>query len=70
VEQKKMIAHNQTTILNPTSNETIEVDEGLAPLLKAIWDLGIMTCNSCQENKPGIMWIEFLTSISTRKKVW
>lgn len=57
-----MIEHKQITILNPISNETIEVDEGLAPLLKAIWDLGIMTRNSCQENKPGIMWIEFLTA--------
>ena len=57
-----MIEHKQATILDPTSNETIEVDEGLAPLLEAIWDFGIMTRNSCQENKPGIIWIEFLTA--------
>jgi hypothetical protein len=59
---KAMIEHKQVTILDPTSNEMIEVDEGLAPLLKEIWDFGIRTCNSCQENKPGTMWIEFLTS--------
>lgn len=59
---EEMIEHKQTTILNSTSNETIEVDEELAPLLKAIWDFGIITCNSCQENKPGIIWIEFLTA--------
>jgi hypothetical protein len=57
-----MIEHKQATILDPTSNETIEVDEGLAPLLEAIWDFGIMTRNSCQENLPGIIWIEFLTA--------
>jgi hypothetical protein len=57
-----MIEHKQITILNPTSKEIIKVDEGLAPLLEAIWGLGIMTCNSCQENKSGIMWIEFLTA--------
>ena len=57
-----MIKHKQTAILDPTSNEMIEVDEGVAPLLKAIWDFGIRTCNSCQENKPGTIWIEFLKS--------
>ena len=57
-----MIKHKQTAILDPISNEMIEVDEGVAPLLKAVWDFGIRTCNSCQENKPGIIWIEFPTS--------
>lgn len=38
----------------------IEVDEGIAPLLQDIWNHGIVTCNSCQENRPGMMWIEFL----------
>lgn len=55
-----MTEHRQTAIPNPVSNQMIEVDEGIAPLLKALWDLGIETCNSCQENKPGIRWIEFL----------
>lgn len=55
-----MVEHKQTAILDPTSSQMVEVDEGIAPLLKAIWDLGITTCNSCQENKPGLMWIEFL----------
>jgi hypothetical protein len=40
----------------------VKVDEGIAPLLKAIWGSGIITCNSCQENKPGIVWIEFLAA--------
>lgn len=55
-----MVEHKQTAILNPASNQMVEVDEGIAPLLKAIWNLGITTCNSCQENKPGLIWIEFL----------
>ncbi len=54
-----MSEHKQMTIFNPVLNETIEVDEGIAPLLEAIWNLGISTCNSCQENKPGVIWIEF-----------
>jgi len=56
----KMIQHKQTAILDPASNKMVEVDRGIAPLLKAIWNLGIATCNSCQENKPGLVWIEFL----------
>lgn len=37
----------------------IEVDEGLGELLPLIWKLGCNTCNSCQENMPGITWIQF-----------
>lgn len=55
-----MVEHKQTAILDPASSQMVEVDEEIAPLLKAIWNLGIETCNSCQENKPGIIWIEFL----------
>jgi hypothetical protein len=54
--------HKQIAILDPASNQLIEVDDGIAPLLEAIWDSGITTCNSCQENKPGIIWIEFLAA--------
>jgi hypothetical protein len=57
-----LTVHKQTAILDPASNMMIEVDEGIAPLLEAIWNCGIITCNSCQENRPGIIWIEFLAS--------
>lgn len=57
-----MAEHKQTEILDPASNRMIEVDEGIAPLLLAIWNCGIVTCNSCQENKPGVIWIEFLAA--------
>lgn len=43
------------------------VDEGMAPLLCAMWARGIKTCLSCQENKPGIAWIAFLTPQDVRK---
>lgn len=36
MEQKKMIEHKQTAILDPASNQMVEVDEGIAPLLK-VW---------------------------------
>jgi transposase len=51
--------HDQTKVLFPRYQDFIDVDIGIAPLLVAIWDAGIMTCNSCEENEPGIMWIEF-----------
>lgn len=57
-----MPEHKQIKISHPDSEETIEVDEGIAPLIKTIWNLGISTCNSCQENMPGIVWMEFLTA--------
>lgn len=40
----------------------IQVDEGLAELLGLAWKRGIKTTNSCQENTPGIAWIEFETT--------
>ena len=57
-----MTEHKQTVVLYPVSNTMIEVDEGIAPRLEAIWDCSIITCNSCQENKPGIIWIEFFAA--------
>jgi len=57
-----LIEHKQIAIYDPSSNLAIEVDEGIATLLKAIWDFGIKTCNSCQENKPGTIWIEFIST--------
>lgn len=51
--------HEQTQVFCPGYQETIEVDRGIAPLMLAIWDAGILTCNSCEENEPGMIWIEF-----------
>jgi hypothetical protein len=38
------------------------IDEELAPLIRALWQQGLRTCNSCQENQPGVAWIEFPTA--------
>lgn len=36
-----------------------DIDEGIAPLIEELWKADIETFNSCQENKPGIIWIQF-----------
>ena len=38
------------------------MDEEIAPLILALWKADIYTVNSCQENMPGIAWVEFLTA--------
>ena len=51
--------HKQITVYCPGEQDFIQVDEGIAPILQSLWDAKIRTCNSCQENEPGIIWIEF-----------
>lgn len=51
--------HNQITVFYPGYQDFIEVDEGIAHLLQTLWDAKIRTCNSCEENEPGMIWIEF-----------
>lgn len=38
---------------------TAEVDIKLAPLIRGLYDAGILTCMSCQEIEPGITWLMF-----------
>jgi hypothetical protein len=38
------------------------IDEAIAPLIEEIWKADIATTNSCEENRPGIVWIEFLSA--------
>jgi len=47
--------------------ESVEIDEVMAPLIKAIWDAGIETMMCCQEAWPGLAWIEF-TSVDEALK--
>ena len=51
--------HRQVSVWNPFFKENVNVDEGIAPLLEALWKRNIDTALSCQENKPGIIWICF-----------
>ena len=40
-----------------------DIDEELAPLIEEIWKMDFPTVNSCQENQPGVAWIEFFSSV-------
>jgi hypothetical protein len=59
--------HKQTLVFYPAYRKAIEVDAGIAPLLLALWDADIFTCNSCEENEPGIIWIEFYSTKDAEK---
>jgi hypothetical protein len=59
--------HKQTLVFYPAYRKAIEVDAGIAPLLLALWDAEIFTCNSCEENEPGIIWIEFYSTKDAEK---
>lgn len=54
-----MTTHKQTTVT--VGNMKADIDEGIAPLIEQIWKADIYTVNSCEENRPDIIWIEFLT---------
>lgn len=50
--------HTQTRI--KVGDMEADVDHGIAPLIMEIWKAGIATVMSCEENQPGIIWIQFL----------
>lgn len=62
-----LIDHKQTTVYYPGYQDFIQVDEGIAPLLLTLWDAKIRTCNSCEENVPGMAWIEFYSMKEVEK---
>jgi hypothetical protein len=49
-------------VLVEVGDMAAEVDEGLAPLIRELWRAGIHTTMSCQENRPGIAWIQFASA--------
>ena len=50
--------HKQTGVMY--CGHRIQVDKGIAPLLKALWRCGVDTLMSCENNVPdGFVWIEF-----------
>lgn len=53
--------HEQIKVAHPVYG-SIHVDKGIVHLLEALWRIGIDTALSCQENRPGIMWIDFTTA--------
>ena len=54
--------HRQVKVYCPFMKESIEVDEGIAPLLKGLWELRIYTFMSCEDNIDNRVWIEFASS--------
>lgn len=40
-------------------NMEADVDLLIAPLILRLWKHGIKTCQSCAENEPGVVWIQF-----------
>lgn len=51
--------HETVEVFNPFCEEMINIDKDISDLISLLWGIGLMTHNSCQENKPGIIWIEF-----------
>jgi hypothetical protein len=62
-----MSGHVQALVFYPAYHKSIEVDVGILPLLRNLWDAEILTCNSCEEIEPGIMWIEFYSEEDVEK---
>lgn len=56
-EEKMTETHLQAHIMHGLLEA--DVDEGIADLILACWRADIHTVNSCQENRPGTIWIEF-----------
>jgi len=52
--------HATTTLIDPSGDE-VAIDAGIAPLISALWAHDVLTLNCCQENEPGIIWIEFMS---------
>jgi hypothetical protein len=42
--------------------EEADIDEQIAPLILEMWKAGIETCNSCQNEPNGWIWIQFASS--------
>ncbi|MBT3355310.1 MAG: hypothetical protein HOF96_09985 [Candidatus Marinimicrobia bacterium] len=54
-----MTKHKQVEIYSPAFERNIKVDAGIADLIELLHKLDIATYLSCQENRSGIMWIDF-----------
>jgi hypothetical protein len=50
------------TIHISVGDQQADVDKKIAPLVKAMWQAGITTTQSCQDSPPGWVWLEFPTT--------
>jgi hypothetical protein len=48
-------------LLIDSDGDQIEIDREIAPLIQQLWDIGLETCNSCQDNF-SYVWVEFLSA--------
>lgn len=58
---------NHRTVHLEYDKQSAEVDEGIAPLILELWKADIWTLMCCEENRPGIMWIEFVTTMDAEE---
>jgi hypothetical protein len=47
------------TVLVKENGFEARIDKNIAPLIRELWRADIFTFNCCEENRPGIMWIQF-----------
>jgi hypothetical protein len=59
--------HRQVSLLHPEWNEVIEVDEGISELIVLLWRAEVNTMLCCEENRPGYMFIRFVTAYGLEK---
>src|SRR4051812_11598389 len=52
------MSHPTVTLTAPDAHG-VEIDVDIAPLIEALWQLGVRTVESCQESQPGFVWIAF-----------
>lgn len=48
--------HAEVPVVHPDGS-TLQVDEGVADLLSAMWGAGISTINSCQDHVDGLVYV-------------
>ncbi len=60
-----MTEHKQVVV--EWQGRKAEVDEGLAPLILALWQRGIETVMSCQENRPRVVWVMFRSPLDIKR---
>ena len=61
------MCHDSIPLKYEYSDEPIDIDVGIAPLMELIWQAGFQTDGSCQEIKPGFLWVKFSYIIAGRE---
>jgi len=51
--------HKTVKLIEPETEEEIDIDEKIAPLIQKLWNRGIKTFSSCQSNTIHQCWISF-----------